>query len=292
MKRLLIVDFYAMFHRGRSAMTRTGRTFTNSEGVPTTGVFPFLNNILSVIQQIQPTHVVCCYDAGGNKRKEENADYKANRKGSDDNFRIEADILLNEALYALGIECVGVRGYEADDCIWTLTHQAQFGIHRFDEVVVFTCDQDLLQCVTSVTKVLLFSSAKKIKLMGREEVEEKWGCGPEGISWLKALSGDDSDNIKGIKGIGPKGALKICEESGWDPEVILGHPKVVRHAECVSTNLDLVHLRRVTELGFVDFEDYKLGKGRRVDYEQLLSKYEMSQLAKRVARTTELMELK
>lgn len=292
MKRLLIVDFYAAFHRGRQAMLRTGRTFTNSEGVPTTGVFPFLNNFLSVIKDIEPTHVVVCYDAGGNKRKEENKEYKANRKGSDDNFRIEADILLNEAMYALGIEVVGVHGYEADDCIWTLTHQAQFGIPRFDEVVVFTCDQDLLQCVTSVTKVLLFSSAKKIKLMGREEVEKKWGCDPEDICWIKALSGDDSDNIKGIKGVGPKGALKICKESEWDPNVILRHPKVSRHAERVFNNFNLVRLRRVTELGMVDFEDFRIGKGRRVDYEQLLSKYEMSQLAKRVGKTIELMELK
>lgn len=291
MKRLLIVDFFAMFHRGRSAMKRTGRTFTNSQGVPTTGVFPFLNNLLSVIKDVEPTHVVCCYDAGGNKRKEEDPNYKATRKEADPDFYTESRILLDEALYALGIECVGARGYEADDCIWTLAHQAQFGIHRMDEVIIFTCDQDLLQCVTSVTKVLLFSSAKKIKMMDREAVREKWGCDPEDIAWIKALSGDDSDNVKGIKGIGPKGALKICEASQWLPDDILSHDKVVNDRDQVVKNLDLVRLRRVIRLGHISFDDYELGKGKRVDYEQLLSKYELSQLAKRVAKTADLMGL-
>ncbi len=291
MKKLLILDFYAVFHRCRNAMKKSGRSFTTSDGIPTTGVFPFLNNVLAVIKDQQPTHVVCCYDAGGNKRKVENKDYKANRKKNDDDFYTEARILLDEALYALGIECVGLKGYEADDCIWTLSHQARFGISRFDETIIFTCDQDLLACVGTKCKVLLFNSAKKQTMMGVEEVIEKWGCEPEDIGWVKALSGDGSDNIKGVKGIGPKTAVRICEASEWNPDIILAHSKIRDYEELVRTNLELVRLRRVTELGMVSMDDYALGKGRLADYEQFLSKYELSSLAKRVAKTAELCQL-
>ena len=250
-----------------------------------------MNSLLATIKEQQPTHVVCCFDAGGNQRKEENKDYKANRKKNSDSFYEESRILLDEALYALGIECVGFKGYEADDCIWTLSHQARFGVSRFDEIVILTCDNDLLMCVGSKCKVLLFNTAKKQTMMGVEEVVEKWGCEPEDIGWIKALSGDGSDNIKGVKGIGPKTALRICEAAEWNPDIILTHSKIVDHEELVRTNLELVRLRRVTELGMVSMDDYILGKGKLSDYEQFLSKYELSSLAKRIAKTAELCQL-
>lgn len=291
MKRLLIIDHYAVFHRARNAMLRTGRNFTTTDGVPTTGVFSYMNIVLSVIKQVEPTHVVCCYDAGGNKRKEEDADYKANRGVSNDEFRIESNALLDDFLPALGVEVVGLRGYEADDCIFTIARQAQFGVDRMDEVIIFTCDQDILQCVTSMTKVLLFNSSKKQVMMSVDDVIEKWGCEPSDIDWVKALSGDGSDNIKGVKGIGAKTAVKICNEAQWLPEVILEHKKIKDHSERVLKNLDLVRLRNVHELGAVPFSDYELGKGRYTDYEQTLSKYECTQLAKRIAKTADMMKL-
>lgn len=291
MKRLLIIDHFAVFHRARNAMLRTGRSFTTTNGIPTTGVFSYMNIILSIIKQVEPTHVVCCYDAGGNKRKEENSEYKANRGKSNDEFRIESNALLDDFLPALGVEVVGLKGYEADDCIFTIARQAQFGVNRMDEVIIFTCDQDILQCVTSVTSVLLFNSAKKQVMMGPSEVVDKWGCNPEDIDWVKALSGDGSDNIKGIKGIGAKTAIKICHEAQWLPEVILEHKKVKDHAELVHKNLDLVRLRNVHEFGAVPFDDYELGKGNYNDYEQVLSKYECTQLAKRISKTREMMRM-
>lgn len=290
-KKLLIIDHYALFHRCRNALMRSGRAYSTSDGRPTTGVFGYMNSLLATIKEQQPTHVVCCFDAGGNQRKEENKDYKANRKKNSDSFYEESRILLDEALYALGIECVGFKGYEADDCIWTLSHQARFGVSRFDETVILTCDNDLLMCVGSKCKVLLFNTAKKQTMMGVEEVVEKWGCEPEDIGWIKALSGDGSDNIKGVKGIGPKTALRICEASEWNPDIILTHSKIVDHEELVRTNLELVRLRRVTELGMVSMDDYILGKGKLSDYEQFLSKYELSSLAKRIAKTAELCKL-
>lgn len=292
MKRLLIVDFYALFHRGRSAMKRTGRDFTTSAGIPVTGVFPFINNLLAAIKQVEPTHVVVCYDAGGNQRKSDNTEYKANRTGVSDNFKVEAGILLNEGINAMGLEVVGLRGYEADDIIYTIHHAANYGMDRMDEVIVWTCDQDLLQMVTDRTKVLLFNTAKKQVLMGTEEVVEKWGCLPEQIALVKAIAGDSSDNIKGVPRVGMKTAVKMLNEAEWSLDAVLDNPKLRGFDELIKDNLHLVTLRRSWEItGVIDFEDYKLGKGLTSVYGDFLASYEFTSLQKRLKSTMQLLQL-
>jgi 5'-3' exonuclease len=292
-KKLLLVDHLALLHRSRSALLRTGRKFTTSEGIPTTGVHAYLQCLLSIIKEQEPTHVLVAFDAGSNKRKEENPEYKANRKPLDPDFLCENRILLNEALYALGIESVGIKNYEADDLIATYAHVAQFGVDRFDEIVVATVDQDLLQIVTEKTKVLLANSAKKQILMGVDEVLEKWSCFPDQITLIKALSGDASDNIKGVKGVGKKTALKICNECKWLLGDILSHPKVREYGDKVKDNLELIHLRNCTGvIGPIRWDDYVIGLGMRKDWEEFLSTYELNSLAKRVGKTTEMMKLR
>ena len=210
-----------------------------------------------------------------------------------DDFIIENNILKDEAFYALGIECIGIKGYEADDILATYAHVAQFGIDRFDEVIIATVDQDLLQCVTEVTSVLLWNSAKKQQRLDVDGVLEKWNCYPDQIGLVKALSGDASDNISGVKGIGKKTAIKICNESKWLLETIFEHPKVKDHVETVKTNLELVQLRDcLGVLGPIRWDDYVLGLGMRSDWEALLVKYEMTSLAKRIDKTAELVGLR
>ena len=293
MKRLLIVDHNALLHRSRSALLRTGRKYTTSEGIPTTGVFSYLNCLLSIISSQDPSHVVVCFDAGGNTRKAEDPSYKGTRTPLEPDFVSENRVLLNEALYALGIESIGLRGFEADDLISTFSHAAQFGIERFDEIVIATVDQDLLQCVTSKTKVLLANSAKKQVLMGVDEVVEKWSCYPEDIAMVKAISGDASDNIKGVKGVGKKTAVKICHDAMWLPEIIYEHKKLKDHVEQIKNNLSLVQLRNcLGSIGPIRWDDFTLGLGMLSDWEQFLCKYELNSLAKRVGKTAEMMKLK
>jgi len=293
MKRLLIIDFFAVFHRGRAAMKRTGKSFSTSSGAPVTGVFPFINNLLSTVKLVEPTHVVVCYDAGGNKRKQDSDTYKANRAPVSDDFKTEAAIVLDEALYSLGVEVVGMRGYEADDIIHTIHHASNFGMSQMDETIIWTCDQDLLQCVTERTKVLLFNSAKKQVLMGVDDVIEKWGCYPDDIKFVKAISGDASDNIHGVPRVGPKTALKILNDAQWLMEIVFDHPKLKGYDQQIKDNLELVTLRRVYEIeGVINFDDYELGKGMASDYSKFLSKYELTSLQKRLGKTTELMMLK
>ena len=292
MKRLLIVDFLALFHRSRAAMRCTGKSFSTSDGVPVTGVFPFVNNLLACIKQYEPTHVVICNDAGGNKRKTDSSTYKANRPKQSDDFFTEANILRDEILDALGLEVVGMRGYEADDIIHTIAHVADYGLDRMDEVIIWTCDQDLLQCVTERVKVLLFNTAKKQVLMGVDEVVEKWGCYPQEIGMVKAIAGDASDNIIGAKGVGIKTAVKILEESQFVLDGALDHPKLKGYDEIIKDNLHLVTLRKAWEIaGAIDFSDWELGKGHAGSYAELLVRYEFKTLQKRLGSTVELLRM-
>jgi 5'-3' exonuclease len=295
MSKLLLVDHFALLHRSRNALLRTGREYTTSDGIPTTGVFSYLNSLLSIIKSQNPTHVVVCFDAGGNKRKEESATYKATRTAPDSKFISESRTLLNEALYAMGIESMGIKGFEADDIIYTLAHTARFGAERFDEIVIATVDQDILQCVNERTKVLLFNSAKKQVLMGVDEVVEKWSCNPDDIRFIKAISGDSSDNIIGVKGVGPKTALKILNDAKWVMETALEHPKLCDHRDQILANLDLVNLRLcVGEIGPVAWSDFELGRGLQADLQEFLERYEISSILKRftgVAKTLKMEKL-
>ena len=292
-KRLLLIDHLALLHRCRSALLRTGRRYTTADGTPTTGIFSYINCLLSIIKTQSPTHVVVAFDAGGNVRKKESATYKANRGPLDPDFIIENQILKDEAFYSMGIETIGLRGVEADDILYTLSHVAQFGPGRFDEVIIATVDQDLLQCVTSRCAVLLWNGVKKQQMMWFDEVLEKWGCGPDDIRYVKAISGDSSDNIIGVKGVGPKTAIKILEESGWLLDVACQHKKLKDHRELILSNLNLVVLRNVAgTLGPILWSDHLLGQGMEKDYHDFLEKYELSSLLKRASSTAKLLKLR
>ena len=282
-----------MLHRCRNALLRTGRRYTTADGTPTTGVFSYITALLSIIKTQSPTHVVVCFDAGGNSRKEESDTYKANRKPLDPDFLIENRILKEEALYAMGIEAIGLRGYEADDILYTMSHVAQFGTEKFDEVIIATVDQDLLQCVTERCAVLLWNSVKKQQMMWVPEVMEKWGCEPADIRLVKALSGDSSDNIKGVKGIGPKTAVKLLKDASWDLSEVIKTDKIAPHAVQVMENLELVTLKNMTDvLEPINWEDHRLGLGMESDLLDLVTKYEMNSLIKRMSSILDTLRVK
>ena len=291
-KRLLLIDHNALLHRARNAILRN-RKMTTSTGIPMTGVLGYINCLLLIIKTLEPSHVVICYDAGGNVRKEESDTYKANRGPLDNDFIIENNILKDEAFYAMGIESIGFKGIEADDILYTLSHIAQFGTDRFDEVIIATVDQDLLQCVTERCAVLLWNSAKKQQLMWVPDVMEKWNCEPDDIRFIKAISGDASDNVIGIKGIGPKTAVKIMAEANWNFEKALEHKKLEGHREQILSNLDLVTLRNIVgTLGPVDWSYHTLGLGLRDDLESFIDKYECSSLRKRLPAVLKTLRVK
>lgn len=219
---------------------------TTSYGAPVTGTFGYLNALFSFVEKNQVDCVVPAFDAGQNWRKRESETYKANRNGLDDAHRADISLLLEEVLPVLGMNPIGVPGYEADDVIATISRDST----AYSEVFILTCDRDLLQLVTNKVKVILFNSAKKVTLMGPSEVEDHFGVPPAEVQYFKALNGDSSDNVAGIPGIGPKTAVRIIKEareSQSNSDLSLAdriclHEKVRRNSATFLANLRLVTL--------------------------------------------------
>jgi len=243
LQKLLIVDSNALFHRSRSALTRAMGEMMTSYGMPTTGTYGFLNALFSTMEQYNFDSVIPVYDQGGNWRKKENEDYKANRQSFDLAHRADMNLLIQEVLPALGFTPIGSQGYEADDVIATIARNSP----AYGEIYILTCDRDLLQLVNSKVRVILFSSSKKIELVDEEGVVKIFGVQPSEVKYFKALAGDSSDNVAGIAGIGPKTAVKIINESTPDESFTLGdkiclHAKLRENAANFLANLRLVSL--------------------------------------------------
>ena len=246
MKDLLLIDLNAVFHRSRAALVRTMGEMVTSHGMPVTGTFGTLNTIFSIIEKGDYDSVIPCYDAGGNFRKKLDDTYKGNREKASTEHYADMSLLKEDVLPTLGFSPVGVKGWEADDIIATISRNSP----AYREVHILTVDADLLQLVGNRVKVILFNSVKKTKTYGIDEVVEKFGVFPAEVKYFKALAGDSSDNVAGIKGIGPKTAARIIEEcrpSETNPEFtgadrICLHPKVAPNAGTFLSNLRLTTL--------------------------------------------------
>lgn len=245
-RKLLIVDTNALFHRSRSALLRSAGEMTTSYGAPVTGTYGVLNALFSILEKHEIDCVVPVFDAGGNWRKKESDAYKADRETTTPAHKADMGILIEEVFPALGFNPIGIKGVEADDVIATISRNSP----AFEEIFVLSCDKDLLQLVTNRVKVILFNSAKKIKVVDIDGVIETFGVFPSEVKYFKALAGDPSDNVAGLKGVGPKTAVKIiheCRPTEVNPEFtgadrIVLHPKVRDHANNFLGNLRLVTL--------------------------------------------------
>ena len=150
---------------------------------------------------------------------------------------------------------------------------------RFEDTVIWTCDHDLLQCVTSKVSVLMFSSAKKQTLDGGQRGSSKHGTAHQSRSHLvKALSGDASDNIKGVKGIGKKDRSQdSCKNADWALNKVAEHKKIKEHMSSrfkrtsAWCSFSLVHELRLTSLSTTLLT---WSRSQASDYIDWLEKYE------------------
>ena len=217
-----------------------------SAGIPVTGTFGFLNALFAVMAKYDYSCVIPCAEGGNNWRKKESGEYKGNRQSQDVTFYADQSLLLEEVLPTLGMNVAKASGFEADDVIAHIARNSP----AYEEIHILTCDRDLTQCINNKVKVLLFNSAKKMELADIDWVLEKEGVYPAEIKYKKSLCGDKSDNVAGIRGLGPKTAVKIIEESRpneVNPEFtgadkICLHPKVAPQAGIFLANLRLVTL--------------------------------------------------
>lgn len=183
---------------------------TNSKGRETGGTYRFIAMLDRAMRMVRATHVVVAFDvARENFRMMIDESYKANRGvGSSSLYDQFQDI--KTLLDAIGIKHVGVRGYEADDVIGTYAT-----LSRADENYILTGDRDGFQLINDNTVVIFpKTGVTDIKMVTKAEFVREYGIDVERFVELKAMMGDESDNIKGIRKCGPKTALRLLREYG------------------------------------------------------------------------------
>ena len=210
MKKLLLIDAYAMIFRAYYAFIRAPRM--NSKGENTSAIFGFAVTLDDLIRKINPTHVGVAFDpAGGTFRHEAFEQYKAQRPETPEDIR-KAVPVIKQLLEAMNIPVLEVPGFEADDVIGTLAHQAE---DAGFEVYMATPDKDYGQLVSIHVFMYRPRHTGGFELMGPQEVCAKYGLQrKEQVIDLLGLMGDASDNIPGCKGVGEKTAVALLQQFG------------------------------------------------------------------------------
>ena len=210
MKKLLLIDAYAMIFRAYYAFIRAPRM--NSKGENTSAIFGFAVTLDDLIRKINPTHVGVAFDpAGGTFRHEAFEQYKAQRPETPEDIR-KAVPVIKQLLEAMNIPVLEVSGFEADDVIGTLAHQAE---DAGFEVYMATPDKDYGQLVSNHVFMYRPRHTGGFELMGPQEVCAKYGLQrKEQVIDLLGLMGDASDNIPGCKGVGEKTAVALLQQFG------------------------------------------------------------------------------
>ena len=202
MKKLIVVDISSFIFRAFYAI----RPMTSPKGIPVNAVYGVLTMLMKLLQNYNPTHVILARDTkGGSFRNEKYELYKANRGAPPEDLIPQFEII-ETLLQKMEIPNKAMPNYEADDVIGAIVTQFK---NDFDEIFIASGDKDLMQFVGGPIKML---DTMKDKIYGREEVLEKMGVYPEQIVDYLSLIGDSSDNIPGVRGIGPKGAEKLLAE--------------------------------------------------------------------------------
>ena len=209
---LYLIDGHALAYRAYYALTSGGTAserWLTSKGEPTAGVYGFTSVLLRLLEHERPDYLAVVFDKGKSFRDDIYPEYKATREKMPEDLRPQID-RMRELVDSFNIPRAEREGYEADDVLGSLAHWAADQGLR---VKIITGDKDLLQLVNDQIIVNLPGrSLSDAKDYFRENVKEKLGVWPEQVVDFKALTGDRSDNIPGVYGVGEKTATSLLEE--------------------------------------------------------------------------------
>ena len=208
MKKVILVDGNNLMFRSYYATVYSGNSMKNKEGFPTNALYGFVNMINKIITEEEPKYIMVAFDIGKTFRHDNYEEYKGGRIETPDDLKIQFP-KAKEILNAMGIKYLECSGYEADDIIGTLSKM----VDNNDEYIatIVSSDKDLLQLISNDVEVKLLKQKDHIR-MNRDVFFETYGIEPIKMIDLKALMGDASDNIPGVKGIGEKTALKLLQK--------------------------------------------------------------------------------
>ena len=213
MRRLLLVDGYSIMYRSHYAYAGKAM-LTAPDGTPTGAISGFFNSLFSVIDEYKPTNVCVTFDVHAPTfRHKLSADYKATRKPMPDELKAQMPVLKN-ILDLMGIARIEKETFEADDLIGTISRIAS---ENGDKTFIYSGDHDDFQLIDENVSVVLPQSGKGKPprlLITKDVFEEMYGISPSAFIYVKALMGDNSDNIKGIDKVGEKTAFKLIQDYG------------------------------------------------------------------------------
>ena len=283
---LYIIDGYGLIYRSYFAFINN--PLRDMEGNNVSALFGFFNSLLMVIREYNPDYLVVAMDtAAPTFRHELYKPYKANRDAAPQDLHAQVP-RIQEILTAANIPQIGIDGWEADDIIASLTRCAE---KQSLESVMVTGDKDLLQLVNSHTVALRppRRREKNYRMMGPSEVKDEFGIDASQMVDYLALIGDSSDNVPGVAGIGPKGAVKLLQEFA-DLDEIYAHieqlsPGVAKRLEA-SKELAYLSKTLVTlRPDVVDITDFNTNRFKidSVDWEKAIPFFEAAQARSLIA---------
>lgn len=207
MSTLLLIDGHSQAYRAFFGMKTPLSTRT---GELTGAVFGFARKLLSVIKEYKPDEVAVAFDLGDTWRHSTFSDYKATRDAMPDEMRTQMK-RIEELIRAFNIPIVTYPDYEADDVLGTLSRQAA---EAGTKVLILTGDRDMFQLIGEHVQILYTPGGPNptTTIYGLAELDERYALTPTQFIDLKALTGDSSDNIPGVPGVGEKTAVKFLKE--------------------------------------------------------------------------------
>ncbi|KKZ12807.1 MAG: DNA polymerase I [Candidatus Synechococcus spongiarum SP3] len=215
---LLLVDGHSLAFRSYYALAKHDGGLSTSGGIPTSVTHGFLKALLEVAQELQPQGVIIAFDTGQPTfRHQLDTAYKANRGDAPEEFHQDVHNLQHLLQEALRLPVCTAPGFEADDVIAAVARHA---VERDWRVRILSGDRDLFQLVDDQKDVACLYmgggpyGGRGISVVDEAAVRQKLGVAPHQVVDLKALTGDSSDNIPGVRGIGPKSAVTLLAEYG------------------------------------------------------------------------------
>ncbi|WDM85361.1 DNA polymerase I [Ehrlichia sp. JZT12] len=281
MRVLTIIDAYGLLFRAYYALP----SLNTSYGVPVGGVYGFINIFFKYLEKHNTDYLVIVFDTGSkNFRHDIYPEYKSNRPKLPDDLILQFP-LLREAVNAFNITYEEIMGYEADDVIATLSRNYS----QLDDVkvTVVTSDKDLLQLLKS--NICIFDPIKN-KYIEEEDVQNKFGVSSEQLLDFLSLTGDVSDNIPGVPGIGVKTAATLLNDFGSLDNLLLHsheikknrcRESIIQYGDQAILSRKLITLCNTIDMD-VNLEKYTFRSPDAQELTKFLKKYELQSLNNKI----------
>lgn len=256
-KRIALIDGYGFVFRAYYSLP----PLTRKDGTPVGAVYGFTNMLIKLIASLDVSHLAVVFDSGSKTfRNDIYANYKANRPPCPEDLKPQFP-LIRESAESLNLTILEKTGFEADDIIATIAKKASKENY---EVIIVSSDKDLMQLVND--KVFMYDAMKN-KIIKEAEVQEKFQVAPNKVLDILALMGDASDNIPGVKGIGPKTAVELINQFGSLENIFenLDHISQDKRREYLAIGEDNAKLSKIlaslkydVDVGISDIEELKI----------------------------------